>query len=71
MVYSLSCMLPLNVSAGVWGTAQSSARDGVENHVICCLLGVHKFVPVLTAQGVMGWVPGSVQKKSEMIRLWN
>lgn len=33
--------------------------------------GVHKFAPILAIQGDMGWVPGVVQRKCEMIRLWN
>lgn len=67
-----ACVSPvLNYAAGVWGAMQSPASDAVENRAIRCFLGVHKFVPVLAAQGDMGWVPGSVQRKCEMVRLWN
>ena len=67
-----ACVSPvLNYAAGVWGAVQSPALDAVENRAVRCFLGVHKFVPVLAALGDMGWVPGSVQRKCEMVRLWN
>lgn len=55
----------------VWGAKKCPALEAVENRAIRCFLGVHKFVPVLVAQDDMGWVPGSIQRKCEMIRLWN
>lgn len=67
-----ACVSPvLNYAAGVWGATQSPALDAVENRAIRCFLGVNKFVPVLAAQGDMGWIPGSIQRKCEMVRLWN
>lgn len=67
-----ACVSPvLNYAAGVWGAKQIPALEAVENRAIRCFLGVHKFVPVLAAQGDMGWVPGSILRKSEMVRLWN
>lgn len=66
-----TCVSPvLNYAAGVWGATQSLVLDAVENRAICCFLGVHKFVPVLAAQGDMGWIPGSIQRKCEMVKLW-
>lgn len=61
----------LNYAAGVWGARQNPALVSVENRAIRCILGVHKFVPVLAAQGDMGWVPGLIQRKCEMVRLFN
>lgn len=34
-------------------------------------LNVQKFAPFLAVQCDMGWIPGSVRQKCEMIRLWN
>jgi len=67
-----ACVSPvLNYAAGVWGAVQSPALNTVENRAIHCFLEVHKFVPGLAALGDMGWVPGSIQRKCEMVRLWN
>lgn len=34
-------------------------------------IGVDKFASSLTVWGEMGWIPGSVIWKCEMVRLWN
>ena len=45
--------------------------DSIENRAACCFLGVHKFATILAVQGDVGWLPGSIRRKCEMIRLWN
>lgn len=67
-----ACVSPkLNSAAGVWGFKDSKESDHIHNRAIWCFLGKHKFAPLLAAQGDMGWVPESVTRKCEMIRLCN
>lgn len=55
----------------MWGLKETKTVDTIQNRAIRCFLGVHKFAPILAIQGDMGWVPVVVQRKCEMIRLWN
>ncbi len=67
-----ACVSPiLNYASGVWGYKESKTADSIENTAAHCFLGVHKFAPTLAVQGDMGWLPGSIRRKCEMIRLWN
>ena len=43
----------------------------MQNRAIGCFLGIHKYVLSLAAQGDMGWIPGTIRRKCDMIRLWN
>ncbi len=43
----------------------------IQSRAIRCSLGVHRFTPIPEIQGDMGWVPGTIQRKCEMLRLWN
>ena len=42
----------------------------MQNRAIGCFLGIHKYVLSLAAQGDMGWIPGTIRRKCDMIRLW-
>lgn len=67
-----ACVSPiLNYASGVWGFKDSKIANSIENRAARCFLGVHKFAPILAVQGDMGWLPGSIRRKCEMIRLWN
>lgn len=67
-----ACFSPiLNDAAGVWGFKESKVRDTIQNRAIRFFLGLHKFAPIPAIEGDMGWIPGCVQRKCEMIRLWS
>lgn len=67
-----ACVSPiLNYAAGVWGFKESKVIDTIQNRAIRYFLGVHKFAPIPAIEGDMSWIPGCVQRKCEMIRLWN
>lgn len=67
-----ACVSPiLNYASGVWGFKDSKIANSIENRAARCFLGVPKFAPILAVQGDMGWLPGSIRHKCEMIRLWN
>ena len=67
-----ACVSPIvNYAAGVQGFIERRISDAVQNKAIRCFLGILKYVPSLAAQGDMGWIPGTVTRKFDMIRLWN
>ena len=67
-----ACVSPIvNYAAGVWGFKERRISDAVQNRALRCFLGIHKYVPSLAAQVDMGWIPGIIRRKCDMIRLWN
>ena len=67
-----ACVSPIvNYAAGAWGFKERRNSEAVQNRAIRCFLGIHKYFPSLAAQGDMGWIPGTIRRKCEMIRMWN
>lgn len=67
-----ACVSPiLNYASGIWGFKDCKVADSIQNRAARCFLGVHKFAPILAVQGDLGWIPGSIRRKCEMIRMWN
>ena len=53
---------------------ECKVADSIQNRAACCFFffsGVNKFAPAVAVQGDLGWFPGSMRRKCEMIRPWN
>ena len=61
----------LNYVSGIWSFKECKAAYSIQNRAARCFLGVHKFAPILAVQGDLGWIPGTIRRKCEMIRMWN
>ena len=50
-----ACVSPvLNYAAGIWRYKESKSSDAVQHTAIRYFLGIHKFAPILAAQGDIG-----------------
>ena len=67
-----SCVCPvMDYGSGVWGYRDNEELDKIHMRAMRCYLGVHKHAAKSGIMGDLGWVPPSVRRKIEMLRLWN
>jgi hypothetical protein len=67
-----SCVVPvLDYCSSVWGFKTFNKIDMIQNRAIRYFLGVHKFTPILSLNGDMGWIITKHRRWVNMIRLWN
>ena len=56
---------------GAWGAKCFPKSDTLHNRIIRFFLGVHKCTSNVVIQGYMGWIPPSVRRQLNCLRLWN
>ena len=67
-----SCVAPImEYASGVWGYDNFKHPDSVQFRATRCFLGVHKFAPLLSLEGDMGWLLPQYKRWINIIRLWN
>ena len=59
-----------NFGSGVRGHCQNESRPSPQDSN-AMFLGVNRFAPKHGIEGDMGWVPPTIRRKIEMLRLWN
>ncbi len=61
----------LDYACEMWGYKNFTQIDAVQNKGIRIFLGLHKFVPIATINGDMGWSSSCVRHKTNIIRFLN
>ena len=54
-----------------YGALKGVKEQRLERIELHTVFSIHKSGPVLAVQGVIGWIPGLIRQKYDMIRLWN
>ena len=58
-------------SAGVWGTKIYPKSEQVQYKAARYFLGVHRFAPIESLLGDMGWMATRTNHKLHILKLWN
>ena len=65
-------IMPIMVySSSVWGAQCFPKTDTLHNRIIRFYLGVHKCTSNAVIQGDMGWIPPTVRRQLNCLRLWH
>ncbi len=56
--------------SSVWGYCNLDKIDTVQNRALRLFLGVHKFVPNLSINSDMEWIPCKIRRHTEKLRMW-
>ena len=66
------CIHPvLDYGSEILGMYKATKSEKVETRTMRVFLGVHKFCPIASMYGDMGWVPGEMRRKVSVLRYWN
>ena len=68
------CVSPIMCyGAGVWGSHRDAPKlcHNIQKRAIRYYLGVHRFTPIDSIQGDMGWISIPTTINIEILRLWN
>ena len=68
-----NCVAPiLEYGSGVWAPSKKFPEiDNIMLRACRYYLGVHRYAPIPSIMGDMGWVPNSVIRQVNSCRLWN
>ena len=67
-----SCVLSIaDYSAGVWGTKKFPKVEQVQYKAARYYLGVHRFAPIESLLGDMGWSTSKIRHDWLILKLWN
>ena len=61
----------LDYSSEVWGFTKAEQCDRLQSRAQRFYLGVHKFCPIASLNGDMGWFPSRYRRFLNMARFWN
>ena len=67
-----ACVTPvLDYASEVWGFKDYNSSERVKINALRYFFGVHKFAAHQALYGDSGWIPGYIDRRCNMVRLWN
>jgi hypothetical protein len=70
-LYNTGVMSVLLYGSCVWGSRNTSKLDCIQNRAMRYFLGVHRYTPIASMLGDMGWFPLYIYQFLAVARYWN